>query len=131
MNPAIVTKNFSSYQGDGVLFPDLIVTDAQTGAPIDLTGSNVYVTVKRSLNDQASAAIAKFKTGDATTYFTVTVTAAAGHIVIQAHAAATASLSIGTTYPLQYDVKVDTGNGTDPETVMHGVWTVNPSVTTS
>jgi hypothetical protein len=130
MTPAVVTKNLSSYQGDGILIA-VDVTDLATGAPIDLTGCNVYFTAKRSLSDNESAAVVHVKTGDPTTYATITVTALSGHILLQVHSAATASLALGTTYPLYYDVKVDSGSSTDLQTVQRGVWTVSPAVTTA
>lgn len=130
MNPAVVTKNLSSYQGDGLLF-DVFVVDAVTGLAIDISTSNVYFTAKRALTDLESAAIVHWKTGDAATQLSVTVTGVTGHIAIQLHSAATSVLSNGTTYPLYYDVKVDSGTSTDLQTVQKGVWTVNPAVTTS
>lgn len=131
MNPKITIKDLSSYAGDGLLV-DVFVTDAVTGNPIDLTGSNTYFTAKRGLQDNESAAIVHVKTGDPTTNVTITVSSpTSGHIQLQIHAAATSLLPIGMTYPLFYDVKVDSGSNTDPQTVQRGVWTVNPSVTTA
>lgn len=131
MTPAVVTKNLSSYQGDGILIA-VDVTDLATGLPVDLTGCSVYFTAKRSLADTEAASVVHVKTGDAVTYVTITVSApTTGHVLLQVHSAATVALALGTTFPLYYDVKVDSGSNTDLQTVQRGVWTVAPAVTTS